>query len=121
MKYKVFMMDGEQMLVSKETGEAVLKAKSQFVRFSGRMINLKSVSKIEPYYEDVPKLAETTPRPFTRQRYLNALKSMLEGCRQVQGKNAQALADKMEAKYNEALNEEKEVYANPIQDFYKAQ
>lgn len=120
MNYKITMNDGESILVPEEVGLKVLQAKSHFIRYGDRMFNLKSISRVEP--EEVRQsspLEIEAPQSYSRQRYLRALKSMLEGCRQVEGKHAKALADKMEAKYQEAIKIKEEVYESPIKDFYK--
>ena len=120
LNYKITMNDGENILVPEQVGLKVLQAKSQFIRYGDRMFNLKSIARIEPEetktYKQIPTEA---PQSFSRQRYLRALKSMVDGCRKVKGHKAQALADRMEMKYQQALKSKEEVYDNPIRDFYK--
>jgi len=120
MNYKITMQDGENILVPEQVGLKVLQAKSQFVRYGDRMFNLKSIARIEP--EEKPQynlLPEKKPEPYSRQKYLRGLKSMVEGCRKVKGQKAQELADRMEIKYQQVIKSKEEVFDNPVKDFYK--
>ena len=120
MNYVVKMMDNEQIIVPEKVGLAILKADVDRVNWNNRMINLNSISRIEPEEKNEYKqLPLETPKPYSRQKYLRALKSMVDGCRKVKGHKAQALADRMEKKLKQVSNQKEEVYDNPVRDFYK--
>ena len=80
MKYIISMMDGTKTTVPQQVGEAVLEAKSPFVKFGNRMFNLKSISKIEPSNEadlSTPQLSK--PKIYTKRSRIRALESLLRG------------------------------------------
>lgn len=133
-QFMLITMNKQKIIISENQEKFLRSAPSnKMVRVGETTINtsiIASIIPLEEYYRQNPNektyikpkvyTAIEAPKTFTRQKYLNVLKSILKGCRQVKRKNAQALADKMEAKYKEALREEQQVYANPVKDFYKA-
>ncbi len=101
MSYIVTMMDNKQIIVPEHVGIEILKAQVDRVNWNNTMINLKSVSRIEPMEETQYKqLPETTPQSYTKERQIRAIESMIKGFKSVNsGKlgNSKVILDKMES------------------------
>lgn len=79
MKYNVFMMDSSILEVPKQVGEAILEAKTPFIRFGNRMINLKGISKIEPNYENNTEFVLPEPKKYNQTEVIKVLNSLHSG------------------------------------------
>jgi len=80
MNYKVKMIGGEEFLVPQLVGDRILKAEADRINWNNRMINLRSISRLEPVNEKPYKeLPEFKKPEMTQSRRIRQLESMIRG------------------------------------------
>jgi hypothetical protein len=123
MNYKIKMSDKTEFIVPENVGEAILEAKTDRITWNKRMINLKSISSVQPEAEELIKPLElTTTKIYTKRDRISALEGLTKGLNLFisGGKcsfKSKKLLDKMKLKLTEAQGlPENSITTNPINE-----